>query len=111
MVGTNTPRSVDVAWECLLYDEFMVRIYLVDAQREERSAGSSSTKEPTQFAILSASHRVLWTDLQDTLNDLLAIAFQVPANGKHTCFLRIARRIWLWCVSSFTNTTTKALTS
>ena len=34
----NTPRSLDVAGELLLYDESMTRIYLADAQPEERSA-------------------------------------------------------------------------
>jgi two-component system response regulator DesR len=29
---------LDVAGECLLYDEFMTRVFLADAQREERSA-------------------------------------------------------------------------
>jgi two-component system response regulator DesR len=35
---TNTPRSLDVAGEPLLYDESMTRIYLADAQLEERAA-------------------------------------------------------------------------
>jgi DNA-binding NarL/FixJ family response regulator len=35
---TNTPRLMDVAGERLLYDESMTRIYLADAQPEERSA-------------------------------------------------------------------------
>jgi DNA-binding NarL/FixJ family response regulator len=34
----NTPRSMDVAGELLLYDNFMTRVYLADAQPEERSA-------------------------------------------------------------------------
>jgi DNA-binding NarL/FixJ family response regulator len=34
----NTPRLLDVAGEPLLYDESMTRIYLADAQPEERSA-------------------------------------------------------------------------
>ncbi|NQU31546.1 MAG: response regulator transcription factor [Anaerolineae bacterium] len=38
MAETNTPRSMDVAGESLLYDESMTRIYLADAQPEERSA-------------------------------------------------------------------------
>jgi len=38
MAETNTPRSLDVAVECLLYDESMTRIYLADSQLEERSA-------------------------------------------------------------------------
>jgi DNA-binding NarL/FixJ family response regulator len=35
---TNTLRSLDVAGEPLLYDKSMTRIYLADAQPEERSA-------------------------------------------------------------------------
>jgi DNA-binding NarL/FixJ family response regulator len=35
---TNTPRSMDVARECSLYYEYMTRIYLADAQAEERAA-------------------------------------------------------------------------
>ncbi len=35
---TNTPRSMDVAGECSLYYEYMTRLYLADAQPEERSA-------------------------------------------------------------------------
>ena len=38
MVEINTPRSLDVAGELLLYDESMTRIYLADSQPEERSA-------------------------------------------------------------------------
>jgi two-component system, NarL family, response regulator DesR len=34
----NTPRLMDVAGGCLLYDEFMTRVYLADAKPEERSA-------------------------------------------------------------------------
>jgi len=35
---TNTPRSMDVAGECLLYYEYMIRVYVADALTEERSA-------------------------------------------------------------------------
>jgi DNA-binding NarL/FixJ family response regulator len=35
---TNTPRSMDAAGECSLYDERMTRVYLADALPEERSA-------------------------------------------------------------------------
>ena len=35
---TNTPRSMDVAGECLLYHEYMTRVYVADALTEERSA-------------------------------------------------------------------------
>ena len=38
MAEANTPRSLDVAGEPLLYDESMTRIYLADSQPEERSA-------------------------------------------------------------------------
>ena len=38
MAEMNTPRLLDVAGEPLLYDESMTRIYLADAQPEERSA-------------------------------------------------------------------------
>lgn len=38
MAERNTPRSLDVAGELLLYDECMTRIYLADSQLEERSA-------------------------------------------------------------------------
>jgi DNA-binding NarL/FixJ family response regulator len=34
----NTPHPSDVAGEVLLYDETMTRVYLADAQSEERSA-------------------------------------------------------------------------
>jgi DNA-binding NarL/FixJ family response regulator len=34
----NTPHPSDVAGEFLLYDETMTRVYLADAQSEERSA-------------------------------------------------------------------------
>ena len=34
----NSPRSMDVAGESLLYDESMTRVYLADALPEERSA-------------------------------------------------------------------------
>ena len=33
----NIPRSLDVAGECLLYDEHMIGVYLADALTEERS--------------------------------------------------------------------------
>ena len=35
---TNTPRSLDVAGEPLLYYEYMTRVYLADSRPEERSA-------------------------------------------------------------------------
>jgi DNA-binding NarL/FixJ family response regulator len=35
---TNTPRSKDVAGECLLYYGYMIRVYVADALTEERSA-------------------------------------------------------------------------
>ncbi len=35
---TNTPRSMDVAEEPLLYDESRTRVYLADTQSEECSA-------------------------------------------------------------------------
>jgi DNA-binding NarL/FixJ family response regulator len=35
---TNTPQVLDVPGECLLYDEYMIRVYLADALTEERSA-------------------------------------------------------------------------
>ena len=35
---TNTPQSMDVAGECLLYADKMTRVYLADAKPEERSA-------------------------------------------------------------------------
>jgi len=35
---TNTPRSMDVTGEPLLYHEGMTRVYLADAKPEERSA-------------------------------------------------------------------------
>ena len=35
---TNTPRSMDAAGECLLYYEYMTRVYVADALTEERSA-------------------------------------------------------------------------
>ena len=38
MAETNTPQPYDVAGGCLLYDEFMTRVYLADAKLEERSA-------------------------------------------------------------------------
>ena len=38
MVETNTPQPHDVAGECLLYDEYMTRVYIADAKSEERTA-------------------------------------------------------------------------
>ena len=38
MAEINTPRSLDVAGECLLYDQYMTRVYLADAKPEEISA-------------------------------------------------------------------------
>ena len=38
MGETNTPRPTDATGECLLYDEFMTRVYLADAKLEEKSA-------------------------------------------------------------------------
>ncbi len=38
MAELNTPHPSDVAGEFLLYDEHMTRVYLADAQSEERSA-------------------------------------------------------------------------
>ena len=35
---TNTPQPMDVAGECLLYYEYMTRVYVADALTEERSA-------------------------------------------------------------------------
>jgi len=35
---THTPQSLDVTGEYLLYDEFMTRVYLVDALPQERAA-------------------------------------------------------------------------
>lgn len=35
---SNTPQPMDVAGECLLYDEFMTRVYLADPTQEERFA-------------------------------------------------------------------------
>jgi DNA-binding NarL/FixJ family response regulator len=34
----NTPQPQDVMEECLLYDEYMTRVYVSDAKPEERSA-------------------------------------------------------------------------
>lgn len=34
---TNIPHPMDVAGEPLLYDEFTTRVYLANAQSEERS--------------------------------------------------------------------------
>ncbi len=38
MAETNTPRALDAPGECLLYDEYMTRVYVADAVPEERSA-------------------------------------------------------------------------
>lgn len=38
MAEANTPRLLDVAGGCLLYDDCMTRVYLADAKPEERSA-------------------------------------------------------------------------
>ncbi|HET9912315.1 MAG TPA: response regulator [Anaerolineales bacterium] len=35
---TDTPQALDAPGECLLYDEYMIRVYLADALTEERSA-------------------------------------------------------------------------
>jgi DNA-binding NarL/FixJ family response regulator len=35
---TDTPQPQDVAGECLLYHEYMTRVYIADAKPEERSA-------------------------------------------------------------------------
>ena len=35
---TNTPQALDVPGECLLYHEYMTRVYVADAKPEERSA-------------------------------------------------------------------------
>jgi DNA-binding NarL/FixJ family response regulator len=35
---TNTPQTQDAPGECLLYDEYMTRVYVADALTEERSA-------------------------------------------------------------------------
>jgi len=35
---TDTPQLLDAAGECLLYDEYMTRVYVADALTEERSA-------------------------------------------------------------------------
>jgi len=34
----NTPQSQDAAGECLLYDEYMTRVFISDAKSEERAA-------------------------------------------------------------------------
>jgi DNA-binding NarL/FixJ family response regulator len=34
----NTPRRMDAAGECLLYDKSMTRVFLADSKSEERSA-------------------------------------------------------------------------
>jgi DNA-binding NarL/FixJ family response regulator len=34
----NTPQTQDAPGECLLYDEYMTRVYVADALTEERSA-------------------------------------------------------------------------
>ena len=38
MAETNTPRLQDAAGECLLYDEYMTRVFISDAKEEERAA-------------------------------------------------------------------------
>lgn len=38
MAEAHTPRPVDVAGERFLYDEYVTRVYLADARREERAA-------------------------------------------------------------------------
>ena len=38
MAETNTPRALDAPGECLLYDEYMTRVYVADAVPGERSA-------------------------------------------------------------------------
>ena len=38
MVERNIPRTMDVAGECLLYDDDMTRVYLADTKQRERSA-------------------------------------------------------------------------
>jgi DNA-binding NarL/FixJ family response regulator len=35
---TNTPQTQDAPGECLLYDEYMTRVYVADALTQERSA-------------------------------------------------------------------------
>jgi DNA-binding NarL/FixJ family response regulator len=35
---TDTPQTQDAPGECLLYDEYMTRVYVADALTEERSA-------------------------------------------------------------------------
>ena len=38
MAETETPQALDVPRECLLYYEYMTRVYVADALTEERSA-------------------------------------------------------------------------
>ena len=38
MAETDTPQTLDVPGEFVLYHEYMTRVYLADALREERSA-------------------------------------------------------------------------
>lgn len=38
MAETDTPQALDVPGECLLYYEYMTRVYVADALTEERSA-------------------------------------------------------------------------
>ena len=38
MAEINTPQPQDVAEECLLYHEYMTRVYIADAKPEERTA-------------------------------------------------------------------------
>ena len=38
MAEINTPQSQDAAGECLLYDEYMTRVFISDAKPEERAA-------------------------------------------------------------------------
>ena len=38
MAETNTPRLQDVPQECLLYHEYMTRVYVSDAKKDERTA-------------------------------------------------------------------------
>jgi hypothetical protein len=38
VTDANTPQWQDVAGEYLLYDEYMIRVYIADAKSEERTA-------------------------------------------------------------------------
>lgn len=38
MAETNTPQTQDASGECSLYYKFMTRVFIADAQHEERSA-------------------------------------------------------------------------